>query len=148
MFKRLVAYGAILVLSLSLTACASGKVDARKLAIGGLAAQQATDQAVRSTKSLYDQKVIGLPEAEKVTQVTTSIIDAGKIYSQALLTYIATEEAVAGATAATRYATLLAEFAKLVLSATTQGLKDQLSAEATRVQPSLDVTKAELAKIK
>jgi hypothetical protein len=43
---------------------------------------------------------------------------------------------------------LLAEFAKLVLSATTQGLKDQLSAEATRVQPSLDVTKAELAKIK
>jgi hypothetical protein len=69
MFKRLVAYGAILVLSLSLTACASGKVDARKLAIGGLAAQQATDQAVRSTKSLYDQKVIGLPEAEKVTLV-------------------------------------------------------------------------------
>jgi hypothetical protein len=144
--RPLAALG-LLALGLTLTSCASGKVDARTLAIGGLRAQQATDQAIRTTKSLYDQKVIGLPEAEAVTTVTTKIIDAGQVYSRALLTYLATEAMPDGLTAATRYATLLAEFAELVRAATSPGLKAQLTAEVDKAQPSLALTRAALAKI-
>jgi hypothetical protein len=138
----------VVLLALVVTAggigCASGRPDARKLAVGGLRVQQVTEQAVKTTDALYTQKVITGPQATKVLNVADRIVAAGKQYATALQTYLATSSRIDGMSASVAFTTLLSEFAQLVGAADYPGLRDQIERQAKDAQPAIDLTRSAL----